>query len=484
MCEVFKKEKYFYKFRSTETLLDRYNELEKEYIYFSKLNDLNDPIEGFFDVYWQGDEILWGNFFKNYLYSFYHFSLKFFIDPEYPVYDQHNYSNFDIEVRNRLEQTDTYKAYCQNFFENNTIQKFLFFLNHRKIKKEELSLYLNFIHLYLIDNLLNIYKEFEQFKFEDTFCSNIQKASEYCIKNLDVLITNLSIENEEKQRKLLAEKFKEHSNNLDFHCKIFDENNTYEMNYQAFFAFPNEYLNRVRTIMYPESFVSCFSKNCTDASMWGYYANSHKGICLIFEPTIKDDYCYLSFIDLQKEFLKNQIPLKLSKVNYVEKYPELSFFRSLGNVIGYEFSNYWASLNGKFSPYIQDIVDNEKEWHKKYWEWINNCLCTKTKDWEKENEYRIILTNILDAFSEKNDRCLKYDFKQLKGIIFGIKTSKKDKLKIISIIQEKCKIYKITDFKFYQSSYNNENGQIVINEIDLTKQINKEKLLKEISSIT
>jgi len=216
--------------------------------------------------------------------------------------------------------------------------------------------------------------------------------------------------------------------------------------------------------------------------LWGYYANSHKGVCLIFEPITKDEHKFLSFNNVQKEFFKSQISLKFSKVNYVERYPELSFFRSLGNVIGYEFKQYWASLNDKFSPYIQDIVDNEKEWHKKYWEWINNCLCTKTKDWENENEYRIILTDILDAFPEKSDRCLKYDFKQLKGIIFGIKTSKKDKLKIISIIEEKCKIYKITDFKFYQSSYNNDSGQIVIDEIDLTKQVNKEILLKRISS--
>ena len=476
------KDNYFYKFRSTEALLDGYNELEKEYIYFSELNDLNDPIEGFFDVYWQGDEILWLNFFKNYLYSFYNFSLKYFIDPHYPVYDKHSYNNFDIDIRNRIEQTEAYIAYCKKFFEDRTIQKFLFFLNHRKIKKEELLLYLSIIHLFLIDNILNTYKEFEQLKFDDTFCLDIQKASEYCIKSLDTLVTNLPIENEEKQRKLLAEKFKEHSNSLDFHCKTPDENNVLEMNHLAFFTFPNEYLNKIRTIMYPECFISCFTKNCKDASLWGYYANSHKGVCLIFEPITKDEHKFLSFNNVQKEFFKSQISLKFSKVNYVERYPELSFFRSLGNVIGYEFKQYWASLNDKFSPYIQDIVDNEKEWHKKYWEWINNCLCTKTKDWENENEYRIILTDILDAFPEKSDRCLKYDFKQLKGIIFGIKTSKKDKLKIISIIEEKCKIYKITDFKFYQSSYNNDSGQIVIDEIDLTKQVNKEILLKRISS--
>lgn len=54
-----------YRFRSDpEFTLD---ELEKNYFYFSLPNELNDPMEGFINLYWEGDKILWKNFLKHYL---------------------------------------------------------------------------------------------------------------------------------------------------------------------------------------------------------------------------------------------------------------------------------------------------------------------------------------------------------------------------------------------------------------------------------
>ena len=56
-----------YRFRSDpEFTLD---ELEKNYFYFSLPNELNDPMEGFINLYWEGDKILWKNFLKHFLYT-------------------------------------------------------------------------------------------------------------------------------------------------------------------------------------------------------------------------------------------------------------------------------------------------------------------------------------------------------------------------------------------------------------------------------
>ncbi|EBO7426256.1 hypothetical protein D0128_24510 [Salmonella enterica] len=41
----------------------------------------------------------------------------------------------------------------------------------------------------------------------------------------------------------------------------------------------------------------------------------------------------------------------------------------------------------------------------------------------------------------------------LKGIIFGIKTKKEDKIKIMQIINAKCEANDRNDFKFYQAFY-------------------------------
>ena len=57
-----------YRFRSIEALLCEYQELENKTIYFASPDQLNDPMEGYRDIVWRGDKIVWTNFFKNYVF--------------------------------------------------------------------------------------------------------------------------------------------------------------------------------------------------------------------------------------------------------------------------------------------------------------------------------------------------------------------------------------------------------------------------------
>ncbi|PJI31318.1 hypothetical protein [Acinetobacter pseudolwoffii] len=57
----------FYRFRSLDNLLGKYKELENQEIYFASPSEQNDPMEGYHEIYFQGDAIVWTNFFKNYL---------------------------------------------------------------------------------------------------------------------------------------------------------------------------------------------------------------------------------------------------------------------------------------------------------------------------------------------------------------------------------------------------------------------------------
>ena len=57
-----------YRFRSIDALLDKYQELESQTIYFASPDQLNDPMEGFRDIVWRGDKIVWTNFFKHFVY--------------------------------------------------------------------------------------------------------------------------------------------------------------------------------------------------------------------------------------------------------------------------------------------------------------------------------------------------------------------------------------------------------------------------------
>lgn len=59
--------KFFYRFRSTNALLGERKELDRQEIYFASPGQLNDPVEGFKDVYWRGDSIVWRNLIRHYL---------------------------------------------------------------------------------------------------------------------------------------------------------------------------------------------------------------------------------------------------------------------------------------------------------------------------------------------------------------------------------------------------------------------------------
>ena len=61
-----------YRFRSMKYLLvDKYQELKKQEIYFASPEQLNDPMEGLRDIFWRGDKIVWKNFFKHYVFCLY-----------------------------------------------------------------------------------------------------------------------------------------------------------------------------------------------------------------------------------------------------------------------------------------------------------------------------------------------------------------------------------------------------------------------------
>ncbi len=54
----------YYRLRGTKHILD---ELRGQYIYFAAPDELNDPMEGTRDVFWNGDRIAWFNLLNHYV---------------------------------------------------------------------------------------------------------------------------------------------------------------------------------------------------------------------------------------------------------------------------------------------------------------------------------------------------------------------------------------------------------------------------------
>ena len=59
-----------YRLRTIKQLLGDYPELESQEIYFAHPSDLNDPMEGTRNIFWLGEQIVWRNLFKHYIYCF------------------------------------------------------------------------------------------------------------------------------------------------------------------------------------------------------------------------------------------------------------------------------------------------------------------------------------------------------------------------------------------------------------------------------
>ena len=49
--------------------------------------------------------------------------------------------------------------------------------------------------------------------------------------------------------------------------------------------FPKVFVAQLRDMIYPKSYVVCFSKKNDNSAMWGNYADCHKGVCLIYDTS-------------------------------------------------------------------------------------------------------------------------------------------------------------------------------------------------------
>ncbi|MEO6677566.1 MAG: hypothetical protein ABIO21_09325 [Pseudomonas sp.] len=151
--------------------------------------------------------------------------------------------------------------------------------------------------------------------------------------------------------------------------------------------------------------------------------------------------------------------MTLQKVHYNREHIEINFFTSLGN-INPEKSEFWyLGSDGKFSSAADWFLFDEHHYRDKHWKRFDLARTTKLHQWRAEQEYRIVLKSQMNLSATK-DRLLKYRLKNLDGLIFGIKTSLKAKLRAIEIIKGHCHNAGRQTFNFYQAFYDPETKTI------------------------
>lgn len=113
-------------------------------------------------------------------------------------------------------------------------------------------------------------------------------------------------------------------------------------------------------------------------------------------------------------------------------------------------------------------IDSEA-WRSGYWDSFQSGVVSKTSDWAHEQEHRLLLWSSLTDLKDKPSRKLNFKFSDLAGIIFGARTATEDKLKIMKIVEEKCRAEKRSDFEFHQVQYSRKDRSFRIAPLGLIR---------------
>ena len=481
-----------YRFRSIDALLDKYQELEEGFIYFARPDQLNDPMEGFRDIVWRGDNIVWTNFFKHYIYCL-HVANPPLIVAGYP-------SEFDagtISITGRWDQLpnslkSSFDGIWRRFLKLPQIPEIMTALSNtnRKIRYREMEIYLQIIRLAYTILYLQSFSEYSLstgLTFQQVAGQAIDEMSEELEGILGTIPTCIAqsdtSETEEDSNAVLRD--------VEDELRIIEARADFQMNINRIenltptgqlatndqpmpLDFPKMYLREIEKLLWPNWYTACFIKDYHNSSVWGHYGDGHKGVCLIFETETAKGLHNLRFYGTEMAD-RTTIEVKTTKrpfrkVRYAVKPSEIDFFRSIGRLAGDELKRLWYTDDEGNESDCGDHLQSDGAtflWQESYWDRFYCDITTKTKDWKYEQEYRLILEDMSDEYEEAESRRIIYSFRSLKGIIFGIKTSDENKSRIMQIVLKRCRETQRKDFKFYQAYYSPESGVIRKDEIQL-----------------
>lgn len=169
--------------------------------------------------------------------------------------------------------------------------------------------------------------------------------------------------------------------------------------------------------------------------------------------------------------LRGLIQHEFLPVTYGKSHVPIDFFASLGNLSVDKLNRYWyQGASEARSARPEKFFADQPAWRKQYWDNYTKIISTKLNDWKHENEHRLIFSSsLVDQSNSKPERVLKYNFEDLEGIVFGIKTNEEHKIAIMKIIETKCRAENRFDFLFYQSHFLPDTGSITYSPLSLLK---------------
>ena len=472
----------FHRFRSTFALLDGYHELENQQIYFASPDELNDPMEGFRDIYWHGDEIAWKSLLKHYLLCLEHACSLFVVGGndisiragDIPVFKTED----DLPT---AEYKDQFREIHSRFFGNDLIGRFIKGLSTRRnpVRRSELLTYISNLHLFALETVFAVYERRHLIhnRPDTDFTVQMSKKTLSHLPDIVRLVNEIELKHSDVERGI--DTFLSAGVRLNSQLRfIIRYNGLPPDNHNKPFVlldFPEVYIQEIERIVYPDWYTACFMSQYRNSSVWGHYGDRHKGVCLSFKATMTEsNHPFIRLNGINGWGSSGPIYGERNhafyKIDYNEKHIEIDFFRSIGCLPRPTLIKYWyTGENGSRSACAANILESEEEWRVRYWANFYPGITRKLRDWEYEEEYRLILTSSLVDLNDPARRMLNYEFNDLESITFGIKTSTEDKLKIVKIIESKCRKENRKEFEFYQAHYHWPSGTIERSKMDLLR---------------
>ncbi|WP_083340943.1 DUF2971 domain-containing protein [Chromobacterium amazonense] len=466
--------RHIYRFRSIENLLGENEELNKQEIYFAAPNQLNDPMEGMKDIFWQGDAIAWKNFFRHYVACLSNAYMEYAISGE-----EHFKKWRCISIKNPFFPNEESKlqelqnSIWSKFYSNQNIQEYIKTISGQNFKSRinQVLRHINTIH-HLASITIVEEHSIRGFrapvKIDPDVKENINKQ---IISEINRCQDIYSITEKDSNLEAIIERVYLTGKLFYDGLKIATIHNSKSEIYQENLEFikthfPEAYLYELEKLIYPDWYTACFMRDCNNSSVWGSYGKNHTGVCLKFKVEKEKDG-KLS-IKLKRKHPHDKLPriekLTFHPVNYNAKHISIDFFRTLGNITHQAQAHWFLDEDGKRSTCAESNFSSEEQ-RLKYWDNFYKAITVKTKDWRFEKEHRLLLNSMVSDLSDKQYRLATYDLSSLDGIIFGIKTDIQEKLKIIEIIKNKCITEGRKSFTFYQAFYNPQSGKIEHEEI-------------------
>lgn len=470
---------HLYRFRSIHALLDGHQELEKQQIYFCPPDQLNDTLEGFKDIFWKGDHIVWRNLLRHYLLNLIQAaSVSAIMGKDF---SPNICSVFVHQTEDDLPQTpirDTYATLCREFFGHSAPELLIATLasQERAVRRDELSFYLRLIQPLAISKVLAVFGQRGLMQMQST--TELDKMTEGMTQKLEEILRAHTIAPE------LADTLFSANENISIQLALIHEfNNPISADHQSWLFitrdFPSFYVDALERLLYPDWHAACFVANPINTSMWGTYGDGHGGVCLKFRTRTDnqgfrtlDLYRASSWSGDKNGVVANYtyVPHRFEEMRYTAEFPEVDFFESMGTLSVSKLNKFWfTGPDGKRSTTASRMLREDETWREEYWRKFAASNSTKSPEWKHEEEYRLILSSNLQRFDDLESRKLNYRFSDLTGIIFGIKTTTRDKLQIMRIIENKCISESRQDFEFYQAHYSNRTKKIELAPLSLLK---------------